>query len=116
MRRLRGVWVETGWWNGTYHKGLKDSLGFRDPNVTAPCWSWQEFRSSSTAYGGEHIAEPCNTGSSYTNQQGDWIEFVRSSTDNIWNYDKSGRGRVYQGNPSGGDFVSASSVGTSYTP
>jgi YD repeat-containing protein len=114
--RLRGVWVETGWWNGTYHKGLKDSLGFRDPNVTATCWSWQEFRSSATAYGGEHIAEPCNTGSSYTNQQGDWIEFVRSSTDNIWNYDKSGRGRVYQGNPSGGDFVSASSVGTSYTP
>jgi hypothetical protein len=69
-----------------------------------------------TAYGGEHISEPCNTGSSYTNQQGDWIEFVRSSTDNIWNYDKSGRGRVYQGNPSGGDFVPASSVGTSYTP
>jgi hypothetical protein len=114
--RLRGVWVETGWWNGTYHKSLKDSLGFRDPNATAPCWSWQEFRSSSTAYGGEHISEPCNTGTSSSNQQGDWIEFVRSSTDNIWNYDKSGRGRVYQGNPSGGDFVSASSVGTSYTP
>ncbi len=113
---LRGVWVETGWWNGTYHKSLKDSLGFRDPNVTAPCWAWQEYRSSSSAYAGEHIGEACNTGTSYSNQQGDWIEFVRSSTDNIWNFDKSGRGRVYQGNPSGGDFVSASSVGTNYTP
>jgi hypothetical protein len=114
--RLGGVWVETGWWNGTVHNGLKSSLGFRDPSLTSPLWSWQEFRANGTAYGPEYIAQPGNTGTSLANQQGDWIEFVRPSTDNIWNLAGTGRTRVYGGIPSGGDFVSASSVGAGYTP
>jgi hypothetical protein len=114
--RLTSVWVETGWWNGTYHKGLKDSLGFRDPDASAPLWSWQEFRANGTAYAAEHVAEASTAGPSYSSQQGDWLEFVRPSTDNIWNGDRSSRGRIYQGSPSGGDFAGASSVGRSYNP
>ena len=114
--RFSSVWVETGWWNGTYHKGLKDSLGYRDPNADAPLWSWQEFRASGTAYGAEVLSQPASTGNSYTCNQGDWLEFVRPTADNIWNGDRSSRGRIYQGSPSGGDFASASSVGTSYSP
>ncbi len=114
--RFTSVWIETGWWNGTYHKGLKDSLGFRDPDASAPLWSWQEFRANGTAYAPEHVAEASTSGPSYSSQQGDWIEFVRPSSDNIWNGDRSSRGRIYQGSPSGGDFAGASSVGRSYTP
>jgi hypothetical protein len=114
--RLGGVWVETGWWNGTLHKGLKASMGYRDPNVTSPLWSWQEFRANGSAYGSESVAQPANTGESYANQQGDWLEFTRPSDDNIWNLDRTGRARIYQGSPSGGDYVSSSAVGANYTP
>ena len=89
--RLGSVWVETGWWNGTVHNGLKSSLGFRDPSLTSPLWSWQELRANGTAYGPEYIAQPGNTGTSLANQQGDWIAFVRPSTDNIWNLAGTGR-------------------------
>ena len=114
--RFSSVWVETGWWNGTYHRGLKDSLGYRDPNADAPLWSWQEFRASGTAYGPEVLSQPANTGNSYTCNQGDWLEFVRPSTDNIWNLDRSGKRRHARSETDGRDFAPASTVGRNYLP
>ena len=84
------VWVETGWWNGTYHKGLKDSLGYRDPNLDAPLWSWQEFRASGTAVwaGGRRPAG--EHGGTSLREQAGRLDRVRPAraTDNIWNGDR----------------------------
>jgi hypothetical protein len=119
--RLGNVWEETGWWNGTYHKGLKDSFGIRwSPTggwtENNPLWSWREYWANGTAAGPEHVAEPYNASLSDAAppEQGGWIVFTRPSTDNIWNADRTGPGKLFQGTPTGGDFVSASSVGANY--
>lgn len=118
---LTDVWLETGWWNDTVHKGLKDSLGLRcnlgdcgSPVGTLPLWAWQEHRADGTAYGPEHVGQPAN--GVYSDMQsktdaqpgnGDYIRFTRPAEDNI-------HGIVTQGVPPGGDFVPADTVGRDY--
>jgi hypothetical protein len=112
--RLGDVWAETGWWNGTLHKGLKASLGYREPNVTATLWAWQEFRADGSAYGPEVVGQPANYGESYANKQGDSLVFTRPADDNIWNFDRTKPGRIYQGIPPSNDFAPTASIGLAY--
>ena len=112
--RLGAIWLETGWWKGTYRKGLKDSLGYRDPDVSAPLWAWREFRSSGRPYRPAHIGWPASRGVSKARKQGDSIVFVRARHDNIWNLRRTGRARIFQGRPPGGDYAPVESVGRAY--